>query len=160
MKNLFRIGLACGVVLAALVAANFASARSAHAACTPGSVYKGLATYTTYCGPAKVTFKVGKAKYTFKGGTCAVEHNGPFKFGVHIGTSTYGVPTAKYNYFQLDAQSDQPGNSKGGGVTWQLKSTGKSGLLRRAKVTLFNGLKGGSFTGGSKKTPVTGTFHC
>ncbi len=160
MKVLFRFGIVGALALAAALAAvNLASARTSHSACHPGTRYVGIATYTTYCGPAKVSFKVGKAKYSFKGGSCAAEHNGPFLFGVHIGTSTYGVPKSKYNYFQLDAKSNQAGNSKGGGVTWQLRS-GKEGLLRRAKVTLFSGLKGGSFTGGSKKTPVSGTFHC
>jgi hypothetical protein len=160
MKVLFRIGLVCGLALVAvLAAANHASARTARAACTPGSKYVGFATYTTYCGPAHVSFKIGSKKYSVKGGTCAQEHNGPFKFGVHIGTQTTGVPKSKYDYFQLDAQSSSPGTFKNTGVTWQFK-TGSEGYLRRAKVVLYNGMKKGSFSGKYKKIPVTGTFYC
>jgi hypothetical protein len=158
MKGLFRIACVLGVVaaVAALAGVNHASAR---VACNPGTTYSGVATYTQYCGPAKASVTVNGKKAKFANGSCSKVHNGPFKFSVHVGKSTYGVPKPKYNYFQLDAQSDQPGTSKNGGVTYQL-SNGKKGQYANAKVTLNGGLKSGYFKAGSKKHPVTGTFHC
>ena len=157
MKYLFRIGIACGLAsLAVLGAATHASAR---AACTPGTKVIGIATYTQWCGSARVAYKVDGVAHSIKGGKCALEHNGPYKFVVHVGRSTTGVPKSKYNYFQLDAQSSSPGTSHNGGVIWQL-STGKSGQFSNATVTLASGLKSGTFKGGTRKHPVTGSFHC
>ena len=167
MKVLFRIGLVCcGVAIAALAAVTHASAR---AACTEGVRYDGVIRYTTYCGPARVTLKIGPTTYSFKGGHCATEHNGPFKWDIHVGTSTYnGKP--KYYYFQLDAKSDQPGTSSGGGMTYQLKANGHYGNLANAIVTLKPGLKSGTFKGKDKeqggggwkpkKRNISGSFHC
>jgi hypothetical protein len=69
------------------------------------------------------------------------------------------VPTPKYDYFQLDVQSQSPGTSQNGGLTYQTH-TGKKGQYSNSQVTLNSGLKSGYFKAGTKKHPVTGTFHC
>ena len=171
MKALFRIGLVCGVIaIAALAAVNHvASAKTAKAACTAGTRYDGTIRYTTWCGPARVSLKVGPTTYLMKGGNCALEHNGPFKWVIHVGTSTYGGKP-KYNYVQLDVKSDQPGTSNRAGLTYQVKATGHYGNLANAVVTLNAGLKSGTFKGKGKenggggwkprKRNISGSFHC